>query len=113
MPRHVLKLKLGSFIMLLRNLNQQKGLLNGTRLIVKSLHRNCIKAEIITGSHKGDEVCIPRIELISNNEILPFKLKRRQFPVMLAFAMTINKAQGQSFDHVGIYLPEPVFAHGQ
>ena len=27
--------------------------------------------------------------------------------------MTINKSQGQSFDHVGLYLPEPVFAHGQ
>ena len=40
-------------------------------------------------------------------------MKRRQFPVILAFAMTINKSQGQSFDHVGIYLPEPVFAHGQ
>ena len=32
---------------------------------------------------------------------------------MLAFAMTINKSQGQSFDHADVYLPEPVFAHGQ
>ena len=27
--------------------------------------------------------------------------------------MTINKAQGQTFDKVGVFLPEPVFAHGQ
>ena len=27
--------------------------------------------------------------------------------------MTINKAQGQTFDKVGIYLPQPVFSHGQ
>jgi len=27
--------------------------------------------------------------------------------------MTMNKAQGQEFDHVGIYLPSPVFSHGQ
>ncbi len=27
--------------------------------------------------------------------------------------MTINKAQGQSLEHVGVYLPAPVFAHGQ
>ena len=40
-------------------------------------------------------------------------MKRRQLPVILAFAMTINKSQGQSFNHVGVYLPEPVFAHGQ
>ena len=44
---------------------------------------------------------------------LPFKLIRRQFPVLPAFAMTINKSQGQTFDRVGIYLPEPVFSHGQ
>ena len=33
--------------------------------------------------------------------------------VMLAFALTINKAQGQTLDRVGIYLPNPVFSHGQ
>jgi ATP-dependent DNA helicase PIF1 len=27
--------------------------------------------------------------------------------------MTINKAQGQTIPTVGIYLPEPVFSHGQ
>ncbi|KAI9922282.1 hypothetical protein PsorP6_000562 [Peronosclerospora sorghi] len=36
-----------------------------------------------------------------------------QFPLQLAFAMTINKAQGQKMDTVGIHLPEPVFTHGQ
>lgn len=27
--------------------------------------------------------------------------------------MTINKSQGQSLNHVGIYLPQQVFSHGQ
>ncbi|ELA47542.1 hypothetical protein VCUG_00973, partial [Vavraia culicis subsp. floridensis] len=39
--------------------------------------------------------------------------KRRQFPVLLSFAMTIHKSQGQSFDKVGVYLHSPVFVHGQ
>ena len=43
----------------------------------------------------------------------PFTFIRRQFPVRLAFAVTINKGQGQENDRVGIYLPTPVFAHGQ
>ena len=44
---------------------------------------------------------------------LPFILERVQFPVRLSYCMTINKAQGQTFDKVGIYLPAPVFSHGQ
>ena len=44
---------------------------------------------------------------------LPFALCRRQFPVRLAWAMTINKTRGQTFDKVGIHLEEPVFTHGQ
>jgi hypothetical protein len=27
--------------------------------------------------------------------------------------MTINKSQGQTFQEIAIYLPAPVFAHGQ
>ena len=36
---------------------------------------------------------------------------RRQFPIRLGFAMTINKSQGQSFQNVGIFLPSPLFNH--
>lgn len=43
----------------------------------------------------------------------PFKLKRLQFPVRLSYAVTINKAQGQTLDRVGIYLKQGVFDHGQ
>jgi ATP-dependent exoDNAse (exonuclease V) alpha subunit len=42
-----------------------------------------------------------------------WKHNRKQFPVRLCFAMTINKAQGQSLQKVGIDLRQPVFTHGQ
>jgi ATP-dependent exoDNAse (exonuclease V) alpha subunit len=45
--------------------------------------------------------------------MFPFRFKRKQFPIRLSFAMTINKAQGQTIPTVGVYLPEPVFSHGQ
>jgi len=70
---------------------------------------------IISGSEhvRGRRVYIPRVTLAPKLPDLPFVLRRRQFPVKLAWAMTINKAQGQSLARVGVYLPSPVFSHGQ
>ena len=44
---------------------------------------------------------------------MPFLLYRRQFPVRLAYALKINKSQGQTFKRVGIFIERPIFAHGQ
>lgn len=110
MPPHNLQLKVGSVIIMLRNLNQPK-LCNGTRLAVKRLMNNVIEATIIIGKFKGEDVLIPRIPLIPTD--LPFQFKRVQFPVRLAFAMTINKSQGQSLEVCGINLEFPCFSHGQ
>ncbi len=113
LPLHKLKLKVGSPIILLRNINPTKGLCNGTRLIVKHLGNYVIEAEILGGKFAGQTTFIPRIPCSSKNSGLPFEMRRKQFPIALAYSMTINKAQGQTIKYVGLNLTQPVFSHGQ
>jgi ATP-dependent DNA helicase PIF1 len=111
MAPHKLELKLGSIIMLLRNFKRE--ICNGTRMIVTNLKPDVIVTKVLCGSAKDDVIFIPRIKLEPQNSDVPFTLCRRQFPVKVAFGMTINKSQGQTLQQVGIYLPNPVFGHGQ
>ena len=102
-------------VILLRNLDPDEGLCNGTRLIIRAFSNRVIDAEIATGMHKQKRVFIPRIILTSSESELSFILRRRQFPIRLAYCITINKGQGQSLETVGLYLPSPeaIFSHGQ
>ena len=64
------------------------------------------------GVFYNNKVLLPRIALYPSQTKLPFQFKRLQFPIRLAFATTINKAQGQTMDKVGLYLPKQPFARG-
>ena len=97
--------------MCLRNLSCFKGLCNGTRLIVKNLKDHVIDCENISDNQKGERIFPPRITLIPNEGDIPFEFKRRQFPIKLAFSLTINKAQGLTIRKVGVFINMTLFHH--
>jgi hypothetical protein len=75
---------------------------------IKFMHRNAIDCEG-TGTERNKRILIPRINLTYSGTILPFNLQRSQFPIIAAFAMTINKSQKQTFEKIAILLRQPVF----
>ena len=120
-PPHKLRLKVGMPIMLMRNLVPSKGHCNGSRYIVqqfndeKRFSKTLIKVKPLhpIPGLENEAYYIPRIRLKPKTSY-GFQLERTQFPIRPAFCMTINKAQGQTLkDHAGVYLPNPVFGHGQ
>ncbi|XP_021747421.1 ATP-dependent DNA helicase PIF6-like [Chenopodium quinoa] len=75
---------------------------------------NIVQCVIAVGQYKGNHVFIPRINLHpSASAKYPFQFERKQFPLKLSFAMTINKSQGKTLNRVSVYLPCPCFSHGQ
>jgi hypothetical protein len=70
---------------------------------ITQLGKRFIGAQIITGTNAGEKVYMPRIIMPPTESPWPFLLKRRQYPISICFAMTINKSQGKSLNKVDVY----------
>jgi ATP-dependent DNA helicase PIF1 len=110
MTPHSLLLKVGSPVILLRSMNPPR-LCNGTRLVVKKLMKNVNEAIILNGKFRVENILLPRISIIPTD--VPLQFKCLQFPISLAFAITINKSQGQTMSVCGLDLSTSCFSHRQ
>ena len=114
LPEHEIRVKVGMPVVITRNLRINSGLCNGSRVLVTEVSNNFIAGVLMSGSHQGDGVTLPRIKL--HNKATPRSGQsffRYQFPIRPAFAMSVNKSQGQTLRRVGVFLQTDVFAHGQ
>lgn len=119
MPSHLLKLRVGTPIIVSQNIAREIG--NETQLIIDAFTPYIITIEVLISIEVGKKVFISQINLESMNVELPFKLRQRRFPIKWekgcfprgAFLMTINKSQGQTVHILELYLPKPTFFHRQ
>jgi len=117
-PHDVLKLKLGAcIVILIRNLSLKDICCNGTRYAILNITRRCISARKLNNNGAEDptaaDIFIPRIPRMTSKDFdYPVPFVRMQFPVLVAYYLTISRAQGQTFQNAGLYLPRNVFAHG-
>lgn len=103
----VLQLCVGSQVMLLKNLDLEAGLANGSRGVVSSFVEDIPMVKFINGVERLIDYHIWLVE--ENGEEV---LRAQQIPLRVAYAITIHKSQGCSLDYVEVDLTE-CFEYGQ
>jgi hypothetical protein len=112
-PEFNLPMKIGARYMILKN--YKTGVCNGVLCILKAFSRYIAQVQLLTGPRAGSIIPLPRVafNVAASTSGLPFDFVRTQFPITLAYCVTVHKAQGQTLQTVGLYFTGETFAHGQ
>jgi hypothetical protein len=108
-PPHALEIKVGAMAMLMRNLSKKDKLMNGTRIVIQDIHKYSI---IVRTCCDGKLHALSRILFRIQCKRSNTSVLRRQFPIRLAYAMTVHKCQGQTLDRVVLDMRQQPFSHG-
>lgn len=100
-----LVLRVGAQVMITANIDLAKGIANGTRGVIRELNKDWVKVSLKDGTLYKVKKYV--FETAHN------KVGRKQLPLILAWAITIHKSQGQTIDYAEIDLGSRIFANGQ
>jgi ATP-dependent exoDNAse (exonuclease V) alpha subunit len=108
-----IEIKLGAKLMVTRNLDFNLGIVNGTVGIVQDVapHDGPIRIVYLFLPHLNRTIFVPRIQ--QRFEFGESLYYRSQFPLMLAWSMTVHKVQGMTLNKAFIQLDSTFFAEGQ
>lgn len=111
-----LKLKEGAKIVLLRN-DASKRWVNGTIATISKINSGRVWVDVRGVSHEVEKVAWEKVAYEFDHEKGKMVQKVvgtfRQFPLRLAWALTIHKSQGMTLENVYLDLARGAFAHGQ
>jgi ATP-dependent DNA helicase PIF1 len=115
MPEHQLKLKIGAIMMVIRNVNTNEGIANGTRVQIVKLLEDTVVCRHIEGNRIGETFPLARFRFKFGGTIEDatthggVEWERLQFPLRPGFVMTINKAQGKLSIYAMSYIYPKLF----
>lgn len=113
-PPNELHLKIGATAVLMRNLSVSNALVKNQRVKIVGIHRRYIEIKLLRRTNRTAVThCIPRINFDFRPPFLAYTIRRRQFPIRMAYATTFNSCQGYTFDRIIVDGRFDVFAHGQ
>ena len=109
-PMGALHLKVGAIVMIIRNLDKERKLVNGTIATVVRIGTSSVTVELENGSRAV--LCRQTFVVEPEESGLPCQLQRRQFPIILAWALTVHRVQGQTLKFAGIFFNGDAWCHG-
>jgi hypothetical protein len=114
-PPWMLRFKVGAKYMCIRNLDIQRGIVNGTMMRLVWIGRYIAQFLILSGKSAGSCEIFSKCMFTITPEAsgLPFTVLRRQYPVIPAYCLSVHKAQGQTLQKVGLIFESDPFTHGQ
>lgn len=106
-----LVLKVGARVILRRNMNIEGGWVNGTLVVITSLHPSCIVvAKLANPTHKYP---VPRFRQRIEIHGASYSILRQQFSLQLAYGVAVHRVQGCTVQKAVVCLGESFFASGQ